>query len=174
MAKKGLFLTSATAAEIAAYSAAPYDGLVRTRPRVYSDTVGDSMTQMEHASECDINFQIRRFQGLGINPHQPLNPDQMRDISDLATDFIQAHNVLLEGREAFDELPEHVQQRFSGSPAQFMDFMSDIHNNLDEAVKLGLVELRTPPAGKPDPLAGKEEPKATTEPPKGGSQGSGA
>lgn len=150
---------------------------IRTRPRVYSDTVGETMTQREHASECDINFQIERFKGLGINPHQPLNPQQFADLSELSTDFIHAHQTLEEGRAAFDELPENVQRRFHGSPQLFMEFMSDIHNNLDEAVELGLVKVRE--GSSPNPQSPPAEPpKAASTPPQGapegGSKGSGA
>lgn len=162
---------------IAAGSVKPFSSsFVRTRPRVYSDTVGETMTQREHAKECDINFQIERFKGLGINPHQPLDPGQMADLSELSTDFIQAHQVIEDARLAFDELPEKVQRRFSGSPAQFMEFMNDIDHNIEEAVELGLFKVREQsPPNSPSPTAGKpEEPSTAPQAAPPGAQGSGA
>lgn len=145
--------------------------IVRVRDRVLSNTKGASIAQFEHARECDINFQIERFKGLGLNPFQPLTHDQCRDVSDLASDFIAANQVIQDARVAFDDIPENVQRRFNGSPAQFMEFMSDIHNNYDEAVKLGLVVPSQSPPPEPSPLAGKA---ADKPPAASAAQGSGA
>lgn len=137
-----------------------------SRPRVYSDTVGDSMTQQEFVSECDINVQIARFQGLGISPFRPFSADDVRDLSEMSADFMEANEVIAAARAAFDELPEKLQQRFSGSPAAFMDFVDRMAIDpaaRKEAVDLGI--LATLPVS---------EPPAEPVGPAGGGDGKGA
>lgn len=145
-----------------------------TEPRIDNqNTVGESLCQREHAPDCDINVQIKRFQALGVSPFRPLDPAACRDLSELHEEFIQANNVLVAAREAFDELDDHIKQRFSGSPAQYLEFMSNLSENSEEALRLGLIEARSPPA---TPL--RQQAKGATAPeavpPTGGTQGTGA
>jgi hypothetical protein len=139
-----------------------------TSPRVDNqNTVGETLCQREHASECDINVQIKRFQSLGISPFQPFDQRHVADLTELAGDLIQANNVIVAARDAFDSLDDRIKQRFSGSPALFLDFMSNLPNNFDEAVSLGLITERPV---VPSPVAGK----APKGPAASAAQGSGA
>nr|QJB20604.1 MAG: internal scaffolding protein [Microvirus sp.] len=141
-----------------------------TEPRVDDqNTVGESLTQQEFASDCDINVQIKRFQSFGVSPFQPFNADACADLSELSSDFIEAHNIIQHARDAFDDLDDRVKQRFHGSPALFLDFMSNLEANRAEALALGLIN---PPAPNPVPPPsktpeGSETPQAST-PAKGG------
>lgn len=145
-----------------------------TEPRVDNqNTTGETLCQREHASDCDINVQIKRFQAVGVSPFRPLDPATCRDLSELHENFIDANNVLVAAREAFDELDDRIKQRFSGSPALYLEFMSNLSENAEEAFQLGLIEARTPLDTPPRQQAkGATAPVAV--PPTGGTEGSGA
>lgn len=143
-----------------------------TEPRVDNqNTVGETLTQREHAADCDINVQIQRFLSLGVSPHRPFDESDCADLSELSTSLIEANNVIQAAREAFDDLDDQVKRRFSGSPALFLDFMGDLEHNYDEAVALGLLVPRSPPSSSP---AEQKPPKGASEAPDGASQGQGA
>lgn len=149
-----------------------------TEPRFDDqNTVGETLCQREHADECDINVQIKRFQALGLSPHRPLSHEEVSDLSDLNFDFIAAHNVIQEAREVFDGLDDRVKQRFHGSPALFLEFMSDLSHNYDEALDLGLIEPKVSrsesPAEPVPPQAAAKAPQGPRKAPQGPEGGSG-
>jgi len=105
--------------------------------------------------DCDINNIISRYQRAAV-PLPPLDPSRVRygDFTDV-TNFQDAQIRILEAQEMFDALPAKLRARFENDPAMFLDFVDD-PNNMDEMVKLGLVEK---PKGVPqeEPSAPKEE-----------------
>jgi Chlamydia-phage Chp2 scaffold (Chlamy_scaf). len=66
-------------------------------------------------------------------------------------DFQSAMNVLVQAERSFMGLPANVRKRFSNDPGQMMEFLND-SSNYDEAVKLGLVQARTPVSEAPEPV----------------------
>lgn len=133
------------------------------------NTVGETVTQREFAADCDINIQIKRFQAAGVSPFRPFDPSECKDLSEMHYNLIQAHNSIVDAREAFDALEDRVKQRFSGSPELFLQFMSDLRNNRDEAIDLGLLKPSVKPSELPaeqvPPKGAAKQPKAARKPP---------
>lgn len=65
------------------------------------------------------------------------------DFSNIGT-YQDAMEVVLKADNAFYELPSAVRKRFDNDPAKLLDFLQD-NNNLDEAVKLGLIDKPVTP-----------------------------
>ena len=146
---------------------------VRVRDRVRSDTVGDTMCQREHAPDCDINIQIARFKALGVSPFRRPDPASFKDVSEMSTDFLSAHEHLQAGHDAFQALPEDLRQRFNDDPLQYWGFLHD-EENYDEAVELGLVtpkgdiKHKSEAERAPPDSAVAKPPKSSSTPPKEG------
>lgn len=95
-----------------------------------------SMTKQSFADEVDINTIVRRFNLTGQLPENVRMPTYT-DFEDVF-DFKSAMDAVAAAGEAFDEMPAEVRARFHNSPAEFVDFCSDVANR-PEAEKLGLV-----------------------------------
>lgn len=109
----------------------------------FSDDPG--LTQQQFAEDADINTLIRRF-GLSGDMPAPRAVPQYGDFSDVV-DYQTALDRLLEADSAFMSLPADVRKRFDNSPAQLWQFLHGGEANLEEARKLGLVEMpKAPPA----------------------------
>lgn len=94
-----------------------------------------SLAKQSFKDECDINTIVRRFGLTGELPSDvriPLNGD-FQDLPD----FQSAMNLVVAAREAFDQMPSHVRNRFHNNPVEFVDWASKKDNH-EEAVKLGL------------------------------------
>lgn len=106
-------------------------------------SVEPSRTKQSQADEADINKILERFERTGFLPvANALGGPQARfgDFSD-GLDYVEAQNRVAAARQAFEALPARVRERFRNDPAELVEFLGD-SNNLDEAVKLGLVEVR--------------------------------
>ena len=86
---------------------------------------------------------VERFARTGTLP--PQLPSTEPVDFDSVMDFQTAMNAVIAGENAFMSLPAKLRERFQNSPQQFLDFLST-PANYDEAVKLGLVVPRQPPA----------------------------
>lgn len=109
--------------------------------RVPVDNFDPSLTQQHFKDECDINYIMRRYRETGflVDPLKSATAKpQFGDFS-TAFDFHEAQNVIAKANEAFAALPSEVRKRFANDPGEFLAFMED-ERNIDEAVKLGLVE----------------------------------
>lgn len=95
-----------------------------------------SRTQQHFAEEVDINTIVRRF---GLTGELPENvPHILQGDFTNVVDFQSAMDMVVAAREAFDAQPAAVRARFDNDPQKFLDFTSR-KENLDEAIKLGLV-----------------------------------
>jgi len=119
------------------------------RAPVVLDMGGPGRTKQSFKDECDINRIMARYAATGTLDYLTKKEAQFLDVSDL--DFQNAMQIVTESREAFMLLPSALRDRFSNDPAKLLGFLSD-PSNLDEAIKLGLVN-------KPLPLP--EAPKAS-------------
>ena len=63
-------------------------------------------------------------------------------------DFQEMQNMLIDIQEQFDALPSKVREKFANDPIAMVQFLQD-ENNIEEAVKLGLMERREPDVKKP-------------------------
>lgn len=108
----------------------------------------ESLAQQSSAEETDINTIVRRFGLTGQLPTGVVVPSYA-DFEE-AYDFRTAMDTVVQGREAFMQMPADVRKRFANDPALFLEFVHD-EKNYDEAVKLGIA-LPEPKVEKPEPL----------------------
>lgn len=95
-----------------------------------------SRTQQHFAEEVDINTIVKRF---GLTGELPENvPHILQGDFTNVLDFQSAMDMVVAAREAFMEQPAEVRARFDNDPQKFLQFTSN-KDNLDEAIKLGLV-----------------------------------
>ena len=111
-------------------------------PGLICDT--PSMTQQHFKNDADINTIIARYNRTGYLV-DPLTPSTRQplfgDFGDIP-DFREAQTQIAIAKERFMALPSDLRKRFNNDATQLLDFLQD-SKNLDEAVKLGLVN---PPA----------------------------
>ena len=107
-------------------------------PRLVVDNFEPSLTQQHFKDECDINNIMRRYRETGLFP-DPLSAKPLFGDFSSCFDFMEAQNTVARANEAFAALPSEIRKRFANDPAQLLAFMED-ERNMDEAVKLGLVE----------------------------------
>jgi len=95
-----------------------------------------SRTSQEFKDEVDINTIAKRF---GLTGELPIGvPMVLQGDFTNAVDFRSAMNLIVAARESFDAQPASVRARFDHDPHKFLEFTSNAEN-LDEAIKLGLV-----------------------------------
>lgn len=95
-----------------------------------------SKAQQNMRDECDINTILKRFAITGELP-QGVRMPEYGDFT-AATDYQSALNAVMAANESFAAMPAEIRTRFNNDAAAFVDFCADA-NNLDEAIKLGLV-----------------------------------
>jgi len=99
--------------------------------------------------EANINTIVRRFGISGELPNQVAMPVS-GDFTNIP-DFHTAMNLVRQAQEEFVRVPAEIRARFNNDPGRFMAFFDD-PANYDEALKLGLVNVRppVPPSGTPE------------------------
>lgn len=126
----------------------------KVKPRT---STGPGLTKQEFAHECDINHIMKRYVSTGqLSSRSDMLQPIFADVSNIG-DYADVLRRIDSARAAFSQLPAEIRTRFGNSPEALVDFLQ-YEKNLDEAVKLGLIEA------KPQSL----EPKAPIVPdPKG-------
>lgn len=115
--------------------------------RVSFDCGTEGGADQSFKDEADINRIMKRYEVTGVMLDPTLRVQRVpryEDISQMPEDFLEANVRVMKAKEAFDELPAAVRDRFANSPYELMMFLSN-EANRDEAIKLGLV----PPKEKP-------------------------
>ena len=99
--------------------------------------------------EANINTIVRRFGISGELPNKVAMPVS-GDFTNIP-DFHTAMNLVRQAQEEFVRVPAEIRARFNNDPGRFMAFFDD-PVNYDEALKLGLVNVRppVPPSGTPE------------------------
>lgn len=100
---------------------------------------GPGRAQQNFKEQCDINVIVKNFERTGLLPQRtaPPLPADFHEIFD----FQSAQNILVQAKQAFLEVPARIRRRFHDDPGEYVAFLSD-PANADEAVKLGLAEVR--------------------------------
>lgn len=106
----------------------------------------ETMAQQHFKEECDINTIVERF---GITGELPQNvrvplPDEFIG----AMDYQQAMNAIIDGQNAFAQMPANVRARFQNDPQEFLQFVHDPENRA-EAERLGIINA---PKATPAPV----------------------
>jgi len=115
---------------------------------VHRPPSGGSKTVQSAAPDTDINLIMERYHKTGVlgtpNPKGARRPI-FGDFT--STDFLQMKNAIMDIGEQFMKLKPKIRQRFQNDPLQLVRFVED-PSNMDEAIKLGLVQA---PVGDDDP-----------------------
>ena len=118
--------------------------------------------------QADINVIVNQFLKTGELPPVSISP-QFMHLEDL--DFMQAMDIVNEGRRSFEQLPEKVRKQFDHNPGMFLAYVDHClqTGDLAELGSLGLAVSREPPqdakegktpeGGTPPPPAAKETAK---------------
>lgn len=104
------------------------------------------MAVQADADAVDINKLIQRAQNGGTMP-QASRQGFYGDVSDFGG-LQEAFIKVQEAQELFLQYPADLRERFDNDPVRLVEFLED-PGNLDEAVKLGLVEKRVPETPTP-------------------------
>jgi phage internal scaffolding protein len=121
-------------------------------PQVSVKFEDKSLTQQHFKEECDINNIMRRYmngEAVMVPNSEPIFGDFSMDF-----DFQTAQNTLIDATNRFMMLSSEVRERFGNDPAKLLQFLTK-RENLDEAIKLGLVPKPVEP--EPDDKADKTE-----------------
>nr|QJB19111.1 MAG: internal scaffolding protein [Microvirus sp.] len=112
-----------------------------------------SLTVQADLPGTDLNTIMSQYERTGFDAFADRKAQGV--FADLASmpDFRAAQDTILRANDAFSVLPAKTRLRFNNDPAEFLAFFDD-ESNLDEAIRLGLVDP-LPPAPLP------EEPKAS-------------
>lgn len=125
------------------------DAVARFSHTAIDFTNDPGRTLQEPAQDADINILMKRM-GLkdgSALPHWD-NPRLIYgDFSEWPTDPVEIADMMHNANLAFMRLPAAIRQRYS-TPEELFRFMND-DANYDEAVKLGLLERKIPPADTP-------------------------
>lgn len=95
--------------------------------------------QQQFQDECDINTIMRKF---AVTKTLPLTMGMPTydDYTDAVTDYQTAQNAIIQAKQAFQQLPARVRDRFQNNPQHLLEFVMD-KTNKEEAEKLGLLAI---------------------------------
>lgn len=99
-----------------------------------------TMTDQQWKDDCDVNKIVKKYQNTGEFLHRTQKVGRYGDFSEIQ-DYHGMLDTVLKAQDAFMTLPAEVRARFRNDPGYLLDFLHD-PKNLDEAVKLGLMEKR--------------------------------
>jgi len=107
-------------------------------------TINDepSLTQQQFKDECDINNIMKKYSSTREFQHLTSKVGQYADFTKLTSYQDMLHSVLA-AQDAFASLPAEIRKRFRNDPGELLAFIQD-DKNYDEALKLGIVESKTP------------------------------
>lgn len=127
--------------------------------RVVTHIEGESMTQQQFASSCDLKTIIKQRSALGIPLEIPNDPfdGSIQDFTG-AGDYRTNLERLMRADQAFMALPAAVRKKFDNDPAELISFLEK-EENFDEALKLGLLKEGAQPKGQNDDKTTNNSPK---------------
>jgi phage internal scaffolding protein len=101
--------------------------------------------------ECDINVIMERA-SRGAEIIDPMlvgnKVGEYMDISTAPQDYMEAHNIMVDATNRFDELPARLRSRFSNDPLELLLFLQD-EKNRAEGIELGLINKPVEPPAAP-------------------------
>ena len=112
--------------------------------KVKTSDGGPSLTEQQHAKDCDINVIVDRYMSKG---QAPLTNFEAIYGEMPTQDYATMLQTVIDSQEAFYSLPSKVREKFANNPAELIDFVSDPANN-EAMYELGLKE-RPQPAPEP-------------------------
>lgn len=127
----------------------PRDGIKFTEP---------SMAQQHFKAECDINNIINGSVQQVVNGVPGQRQAVFGDFTEVPQTYQEYCNRVVEARENFMLLDSKIRRRFDNDPHKLIDFLAD-KGNLDEAVKLGIVNSPAPAPVTPEPAPAPVSPE---------------
>jgi len=97
----------------------------------------DGRTKQSFKEQVNINSIVAKARKTGFVNHVNNRQPYYADVSQIP-DYRTACEIVSQSNRQFMELPSNVRERFDNDPGKFLEFFQD-EKNLDEAVKLGLV-----------------------------------
>lgn len=137
----------------------------KLRSRLYFAAQG--RTKQSFRDECDINRIMKNFAVTGTLGHLAKHPPQYGDVAGL--DFQEAMQIVASANEMFASLPAAMRERFANDPGRMLQFIQN-PDNVEEGIKLGLLERRPEPA---TPLQTPPASAAPAAPPAGAAASAG-
>lgn len=112
-----------------------------------------SRTKQGPAAECEINKIMAKYHKTGLITHVNTRTGVFMDCSNIGS-YQECVERIQNANDAFYTLPATMRERFDNNPGKLIEFLQD-SKNVDEAVKLGIVQKRdlsvdTPPVGGSD------------------------
>jgi len=126
---------------------------VRTRwnygGRVYAKECTEPGADQSFARESDINTIMARYQKTGMIVNVNKRTPFWGDVTMAPTDLIEAQEILVASKTAFEQLPSMLRAMFNNSPTELLRWLDDPANT-EQATKWGLLVAPTtgPGAGK--------------------------
>lgn len=127
----------------------------------------EKLVAVEFVQEADINFLLARYKNTGslYTAEDLIKAKRRPQFGDFTgiPDYQDSLDKMREALSMFGDLPLAVRQRFSDDPVKLLEFLQD-KNNLDEAVRLGLVDKPPEKVVQPAPVdtaAGATEPPSS-------------
>lgn len=114
----------------------------RLGKRVSIDCSQDGMTQQNFKEQCNINTIVEKARRTGLLNHLNNRVPQYADVSNIPS-YQEALAVVIQAENAFLSLDARTRERFANDPEKMVEFLQD-EDNYDEAVKLGLIEVKPP------------------------------
>lgn len=118
---------------------------------------GEGRTKQKVGIEHDINKMIAKIKRTGQMPslrYDGMKFDDGEQVIDLTGigDFQECQNRIATASEIFDGYPSIIRRRFNNNVEDFVTFMGSLNTkeNLDEAVRLGILEIKKQDPGKPN------------------------
>ncbi|WNK13341.1 MAG: internal scaffolding protein [Microvirus sp.] len=108
-----------------------------------------SLTQQHFAQEVDINFIMAQYVNRG-EVMAPVTPPGYGDFSDMPRTLQEAHNQIIQGREAFNSLNPDIRAHFGNDAHRFHTWISSNPPESD-FIAVGLKKA-APAAVVPEPI----------------------
>lgn len=116
-------------------------------------TLEEGKTHQSFKDECNINVIVEKYtkSGLWSETLRPATNQPMFGDFTNAPDFRECMTRIAEAQADFDALPSSLRKRFSNSPVELLNFVSNASNR-EEAILLGLIQKKAPEsaAGAPE------------------------
>lgn len=97
------------------------------------------LTDQSYKGSSDINNIMKRYKKTGILPETKKHLAKYVDNSNIPS-IEDAHNVIMEAKNLFMQLPAEVRKKMGNDPANMVDFVKD-EKNKDYLVEKGLLEI---------------------------------
>lgn len=112
------------------------------------------LTEQSHAESCDINHIMASYIKSGQVPVMANQVPRYDDFSSVK-DFHSALNLVIQGEEAFAQLPANVRKEYDHDPANFLIALEDPTQRA-KLIELGVFQEVVAPIASPiiEPLVG--------------------